>query len=410
MSVVVSEIVQDAAHQPWSTMLAHVEQSGSSTPGYSSSPHATHSSRPCSQRSPAVSTPSHVRGQSSHSDETPHAQEPISCVPPQPPSPKLAATENVHQTSQETAARADGHSSSSSEAQSPQSLHHSQSLGGSTMNSPPCIKVRDLQHIQSFASIDMLTESASDTSLPARRQGDPPPQYEISEMPVGDVIEMVAGLLTKIITTNDRQHEHLHRQIPSPDAAAGLSSQTSSVLAFHGKNVPGITIMSYLSRIQKYCPAKYDVFLSLLVYFDRITERVNSGPMQNLRLASQGSSEQSTPQHGLTPPISPSRSSQAPLMNRSSQGWYGASADRRRRDGTDSSTSQIPQSPSQQELDPYNLAHFFVVDSFNIHRLVIAGVTVASKFFSDIFYTNSRYAKVSDIALSQCKMLTLIMA
>ena len=37
----------------------------------------------------------------------------------------------------------------------------------------------------------------------------------------------------------------------------------------------------------------------------------------------------------------------------------------------------------------------FAIDSFNVHRLVIAGVTVASKFFSDVFYTNSRYAKVS---------------
>ncbi|KAG6806724.1 hypothetical protein H0H92_010268, partial [Tricholoma furcatifolium] len=36
----------------------------------------------------------------------------------------------------------------------------------------------------------------------------------------------------------------------------------------------------------------------------------------------------------------------------------------------------------------------FVIDSYNIHRLVIAGVTIASKFFSDVFYTNSRYAKV----------------
>ena len=36
----------------------------------------------------------------------------------------------------------------------------------------------------------------------------------------------------------------------------------------------------------------------------------------------------------------------------------------------------------------------FIIDNFNIHRLVIAGVTVASKFFSDVFYTNSRYAKV----------------
>ena len=55
-----------------------------------------------------------------------------------------------------------------------------------------------------------------------------------------------------------------------------------------------------------------------------------------------------------------------------------------------------PPSPLQQGLDTeaYNLSHFFVVDSFNIHRLVIAGVTCASKFFSDVFYTNSRYAKV----------------
>ena len=85
-------------------------------------------------------------------------------------------------------------------------------------------------------------------------------------MPVEHIIEMVAGLLTKITTTNDRQHEHLHRHIPPPDGTAGLSQQSSSVLAFHGKNVPTITIMSYLSRIHKYCPTTYEVFLSLLVY------------------------------------------------------------------------------------------------------------------------------------------------
>jgi len=36
----------------------------------------------------------------------------------------------------------------------------------------------------------------------------------------------------------------------------------------------------------------------------------------------------------------------------------------------------------------------FTIDSFNIHRLIIAGVMVSSKFFSDVFYTNTRYAKV----------------
>lgn len=56
---------------------------------------------------------------------------------------------------------------------------------------------------------------------------------------------------------------------------------------------------------------------------------------------------------------------------------------------------ESPSIPSEPRMaDLYNLSHFFVVDSFNIHRLVIAGVTCASKFFSDIFYTNSRYAKV----------------
>ena len=70
-------------------------------------------------------------------------------------------------------------------------------------------------------------------------------------------------------------------------------------------------------RILKYCPASNEVFLSLLVYFDRMS-----------KLAKEAN------------------------------------------------------------------GRMFVIDSYNIHRLVIAGVTVASKFFSDVFYTNSRYAKV----------------
>lgn len=38
----------------------------------------------------------------------------------------------------------------------------------------------------------------------------------------------------------------------------------------------------------------------------------------------------------------------------------------------------------------------FVIDSWNVHRFLIATVTATSKFFSDVFYTNSRYAKVSE--------------
>jgi hypothetical protein len=147
-----------------------------------------------------------------------------------------------------------------------------QSVPGSEANSPSRIRVQSLSHIQSLASEDFLAQSQR-SHLPGH--GLQPRKYEISSMPVTDIIEMVAGLLTKITTTNDKHHEDIHRHIPPPDGTNNLSPQATSVLAFHGKNVPSISILSYLTRIHKYCPTTYEVFLSLLVYFDRMTELVN---------------------------------------------------------------------------------------------------------------------------------------
>lgn len=274
------------------------------------------------------------------------------------------------------------------------------SLDGSMANSPSRIKVRDLSHIQSFASEEVLTRSRHPSRRSLRGRMDSGQQYEISGMPVTDVIEMVAGLLTKIITTNDRQHENLHRNIPPPEGTTGLSPQATSVLAFHGKNVPSITIASYLSRIHKYCPTTYEVFLSLLIYFDRMTEMVNSGALPGFP-----GNEQDGRGHSRVPSGASSNGSSETAVN-SSPG--GADVDSSPRaptvvspPGSDSSNSQdsiIQSSPSIPPALPdsaaYDLSHYFVVDSFNIHRLVIAGVTCASKFFSDVFYTNSRYAKV----------------
>jgi hypothetical protein len=212
-------------------------------------------------------------------------------------------------------------------------------------------------------------------------------QYEISSMPVTDIIEMVAGLLTKITTTNDMHHEQVHRHIPPPDGTASLSPQATSVLAFHGKNVPSISILSYLTRIHKYCPTTYEVFLSLLVYFDRMTELVNKGQLNRLQrrwgdvdaVQADSTSRPGSEQSAVKPPHA------SPMVTPPS------SAGMRAQEPT--SPSSISPSLNPQEEDEY-LSHFFVVDSFNIHRLVIAGVTCASKFFSDVFYTNSRYAKV----------------
>ncbi|KAI9814828.1 MAG: hypothetical protein M1827_003094 [Pycnora praestabilis] len=297
---------------------------------------------------------------------------------------------------------------SSSSAQSSPTGLLARSLSDTPFSGPNCIKVRDLSHIQSFASDEFLQ-----TRTPPRSRHDTNDvglKYEISAMPVTDIIEMVAGLLTKITTTNDRQHEHLHRHIPPLEGTSGMSQQTTSVLAFHGKNVPSITILSYLSRIHKYCPTTYEVFLSLLVYFDRMTERVNSGPMQNLRQANNTWAEEGRSRSQQGPGGTPSSTS-VPA------GWANP-ADRssapRPTSGSASSHDHhgVPYSPTPStdsliDADPYNVSHFFVVDSFNIHRLVIAGVTCASKFFSDVFYTNSRYAKVGGLPLIELNHLEL---
>ncbi|KAF8312812.1 cyclin-related 2, partial [Clavulina sp. PMI_390] len=110
----------------------------------------------------------------------------------------------------------------------------------------------------------------------------------------------------------------------------GASGHARASALFHARNVPTISIEAYLLRILKYCPATNDVFLALLVYFDRMARGGGTGGTGGL-----------------------------------------------------------------------------AIDSFNVHRLVIAGVTVASKFFSDVFYLNSRYAKVGGLPQAELNQLEL---
>ena len=256
------------------------------------------------------------------------------------------------------------------------------SFTGSGSSSPNRIKVRDLSHIHRFASEEVLTKSRQGSSHSLKSQRALGQQYEISAMPVADIIEMVAGLLTKITTTNDQQHEHIHRHIPPPEGTAGLSQQAASVLAFHGKNAPSITILSYLSRINKYCPTSYEIFISLLVYFDRMTEMVNSG---SLTIFGDQSTKNGAGARRNNPSAGSAKLNTTPPSPAQSEP---------RGHGIANPGNAATNDDSRQAEDAYNLSQIFVVDSYNIHRLTIAAVTSASKFFSDIFYTNSRYAKV----------------
>lgn len=164
---------------------------------------------------------------------------------------------------------------------------------------------------------------------------------------------MLTALLQKIVDANDS----LQARHPPPSSSqhylgSGTGSNddlSANVLAFHGRNIPAIGLHAYLNRILKYCPTTNEVFISLLVYFDRIAQRANSDPNSSVTASS-------------------------------------------------SSLSSVSASPTSQ---------LFVMDSYNIHRLIIAGVTVASKFFSDVFYKNSRYAKVGGLPVEELNHLEL---
>ncbi|KIH90970.1 cyclin-dependent protein kinase complex component [Sporothrix brasiliensis 5110] len=327
------------------------------------------------------------------------------------------------------------------------------------------ILIRDLNHIQSLTQADGALGDGAGLGGPLGAGlgggslglgGTAPLQdvkFEISAMPIGDVIEMVAALLTKITTTNDHQHDALHRnaaqqrqaQVHNDGGADGTSNGHSSgghsaspfsasVLAFHGKNVPAITILSYLSRIHKYCPTTYEVFLSLLVYFDRMTERVNALVMKqqqqqekqrdlqkerterNDRVAGDkdvamhdadaGSSDVDETDEGLADSSDSSSSSEdeddeGGVPRRDTAAATAAAAAT-----ASSKTTPAPSAPLDV-AGSLSAATYFVVDSFNIHRLIIAGVTCASKFFSDVFYTNARYAKVGGLPLAELNHLEL---
>ncbi|KAG8903804.1 hypothetical protein FRB99_002730 [Tulasnella sp. 403] len=204
---------------------------------------------------------------------------------------------------------------------------------------------------------------------------------EISTFPSTDLLRLLAQLLQRIATSNDKIY-HANSQsrnsstlshsrtysfdespAPPPPSSrstplyASLTSASrasvaspTSPLFFHARNVPTISIESYLLRILKYCPTTNEVFLSLLVYFDRMGK-----------------------------------------LGDSVQKEWEASADEM----------------FDQGVMPPSWASPLVIDSYNVHRLIIAGVTVASKFFSDVFYTNSRYAKVGGLPTLELNKLEL---
>lgn len=190
----------------------------------------------------------------------------------------------------------------------------------------------------------------------------------IALFPTDKLLEMLTALLDKIVKSNDRLMDtsSLPYQQHEYDNSAVADKCLKSVMSFRGKHIPQISLEQYFQRIQKYCPTSNDVFLSLLVYFDRISRKCNS----NTQRPNDNANNNDNNYNGS-------------YGNVKKQGY--------------SDKQQTPAAPQQQ----------FVMDSHNIHRLIIAGTTVSTKFFSDFFYSNSRYARVGGISLQELNYLEL---
>jgi len=137
-----------------------------------------------------------------------------------------------------------------------------------------------------------------------------PHHFDLGIFPVEKTIQIVANYLELLTTHNDVLYAPSRTQ-------------------FHAQSVPTIDILSYLVRIQKYCPATNECYLAIIVYVHHLI-RLNATKLY------------STP---------------------------------------------------------------ITVDSYSIHRLVITSIVLAAKLFSDIFFTNHRYAKVGGIKVDELNRL-----
>jgi len=152
------------------------------------------------------------------------------------------------------------------------------------------------------------------------------------------------------------------------------------------------------------CPTTNEVFISLLVYFDRMSRLPN---LSNLT--------SSLPSSNNTQQVSNNNSSNQNSATATSNCTSSSSLSLTTTPSTSHTRTRSSSNPAESTNPIQHSPHStFAVDSFNIHRLIISGVTVASKFFSDVFYTNSRYAKVSclkfciSVACPMHRGLTLI--
>lgn len=198
-------------------------------------------------------------------------------------------------------------------------------------------------------------------SIPVLDLLPPPPVYDIVNCSTSQTLLLVSSLINTILAVNDR--------LACP-----------KITLFHSRAIPNISIEAYLSRILQYAPFQNEVLLIILLYFDRIgggckptQVLTNTIPKALLRQASM------LPETDTKPKVEDE--------DGTSQEKSTAESDMEEEEPiVDEIYTSSSESPVGSKL---------IINSFNIHRLLITSILVACKFSSDVFYPNVRYARVS---------------
>ncbi|KAF9109110.1 hypothetical protein BGX27_007974, partial [Mortierella sp. AM989] len=258
----------------------------------------------------------------------------------------------------------------------------------------------------------MSPQLSQPLSIPASSTA---PQFDVLNHPVKDTLIIVSTLLSILIHKNDGYYDPLK----------------DPVTLFHSRAVPRISIEAYLMRVLQYIPFTNEVLLNVLVYLDRI------GGLEGMQLQKGGTlASDTTPSMNLTGTVaaattmtktvkdpeifcsgssSPSNSDDSlPVIQKRGRTDQEDEADnndikktkRARTEAIESKSSSSSggeaatgllstpvSTPPTSSLPLPSSNNGFRINSFNIHRLLITCLMVASKFTSDLFYSNARYAK-----------------
>ncbi|BGP36437.1 hypothetical protein JCM10450v2_000337 [Rhodotorula kratochvilovae] len=197
-----------------------------------------------------------------------------------------------------------------------------------------------------------------------------PATNRLAALPVETLNRVFAHLLVGVVARNDR-----------------LASK-GAITRFHSKQPPPLEIGAYLERLTKYTPFPRDAILLAVVYLNRITHLPYTAepdihPVALLAVTPPRLPPRPPAPPPRSPPLSPGRL--APPMS------------------PIEAPSPLPPSPTISSVDRPRVAPF--LNSYTLHRLVLAVLLIATKFSADGTLSQTRAAKVGGVGASElCKL------